>query len=102
VNTKYKQGKKARRGMTAMLMLSMLSISRELIKLVYLALLLLAALAKHFALLILHLNRLMMKHLVGSSQSESWAILAVGLVWILGGVILVVLVVLLSLGWLQL
>ena len=88
--------------MTAMLMLSMLSISRDLIKLVYLALLLLAALAKHFVLLILHLNRLMMKRLVGSSQSESWSILAVGLVWILGGAILVVLVVLLSLGWLQL
>ena len=66
-------------------MLSMLSITRELIKLASVALLLLAALAKRFALLILHLNRLMMKRLVGSSQSESWAILAVGLVWILGG-----------------
>jgi hypothetical protein len=83
-------------------MLSMLSITRELIKLASLALLLLAALAKRFALLILHLNRLMMKRLVGSSQSESWAILAVGLVWILGGIVLVVLVVLLSLGWLRL
>jgi hypothetical protein len=83
-------------------MLSMLSISRELVKLASLALLLLAALAKRFALLILHLNRLMMKRLVGSSQSESWAILAVGLVWILGGIVLVVLVVLLSVGWLKL
>lgn len=83
-------------------MLSMLSITRELIKLASLALLLLAALAKHFALLILHLNRLMMKRLVGSSQSESWAILAVGLVWILGGIVLVVLVVFVALGWLQL
>jgi len=83
-------------------MLSMLSITRELIKLASVALLLLAALAKRFALLILHLNRLMMKRLVGSSQSESWAILAVGLVWILGGIVLVVLVVLLSLGWLRL
>jgi hypothetical protein len=80
----------------------MLSITRELIKLASVALLLLAALAKRFALLILHLNRLMMKRLVGSSQSESWAILAVGLVWILGGIVLVVLVVLLSLGWLRL
>ena len=80
----------------------MLSITREIIKLASLALLLLAALAKHFALLILHLNRLMMKRLVGSSQSESWAILAVGLVWILGGLVLVVLVVLLSVGWLKL
>jgi hypothetical protein len=80
----------------------MLSISRELVKLASLALLLLAALAKRFALLILHLNRLMMKRLVGSSQSESWAIRAVGLVWILAGLALVVLVVLLSLGWLQL
>jgi hypothetical protein len=77
----------------------MLSITRELIKLASLALLLLAALAKRF---ILHLNRLMMKRLVGSSQSESWAILAVGLVWILGGIVLVVLVVLLSVGWLKL
>ena len=83
-------------------MLSMLSITRELIKLASLALLLLAAFAKRFALLILQLNRLMMKRLVGSSQSESWAFLAVGLVWILGGIVLVVLVVLLSLGWLQL
>lgn len=83
-------------------MLSMLSITRELIKLASVALLLLAALAKRFALLILHLNRLMMKRLVGSSQSESWVILAVGLVWILGGIVLVVLVVLLSLGWLRL
>lgn len=83
-------------------MLSMLSITRELIKLASLALLLLAALAKRFALLILQLNRLMMKRLVGSSQSESWAILAVGLVWILGGIVLVVLVVLLSVGWLKL
>jgi hypothetical protein len=83
-------------------MLSMLSITRELIKLASLALLLLAALAKRFALLILQLNRLMMKRLVGPSQSESWAILAVGLVWILGGIVLVVLVVLLSVGWLQL
>jgi hypothetical protein len=83
-------------------MLSMLGITRELIKLVYLALLLLAALAKHFVLLILHLNRLMMKRLVGSSQSESWSILAVGLVWILGGVVLIVLVVFVALGWLRL
>ncbi len=83
-------------------MLSMLSITREIIKLASLALLLLAALAKRFALLILHLNRLMMKRLVGSSQSESWAILAIGLVWILGGIVLVVLVVLLSVGWLKL
>jgi hypothetical protein len=83
-------------------MLSMLSISRELVKLASLALLLLAALAKRFALLILHLNRLMMKRLVGSSQSESWAILAVGLVWILGGIVLVVLVVFVALGWLSL
>jgi hypothetical protein len=83
-------------------MLSMLSITRELIKLASLALLLLAALAKRFALLILYLNRLMMKRLVGSSQSESWAIRAVGLVWILAGLALVVLVVLLFLGWLQL
>ena len=83
-------------------MLSKLGITRELIKLVSLALLLLAALAKHFVLLILHFNRLMMKRLVGSSQSESWAILAVGLVWILGGIVLVVLVVLLSVGWLKL
>jgi hypothetical protein len=83
-------------------MLNMLSITRKLIKLASLALLLLAALAKRFALLILHLNRLMMKRLVGSSQSESWAILAVGLVWILGGIVLVVLVVLLSVGWLKL
>jgi hypothetical protein len=83
-------------------MLSMLSITREFIKLVSLALLLLAALAKRFALLILHLNRLMMKRLVGSSQSESWAILAVGLVWILGGIVLVVLVVFVALGWLSL
>jgi hypothetical protein len=80
----------------------MLSITRELIKLASLALLLLAALAKRFALLILHLNRLMIKRLVGSSQSERWAIRAVGLVWILAGLALVVLVVLLSLGWLQL
>ena len=80
----------------------MLSITRELIKLASLALLLIAALAKRFALLILQLNRLMMKRLVGSSQSESWAILAVGLVWILGGIVLVVLVVLLSVGWLKL
>jgi hypothetical protein len=85
-----------------MLNLSMLSITREFLKLASLALLLLAALVKHFALLILHLNRLMMKRLVGSSQSESWAILAVGLVWILGGVVLVVLVVFLLVGWLQL
>jgi hypothetical protein len=83
-------------------MLSMLGLTRELIKLVYLALLLLAALAKHFVLLILHLNRLMMKRLVGSSQSESWSILAVGLVWILGGVVLIVLVVFVALGWLRL
>ena len=83
-------------------MLSMLSITRELIKLASLALLLLAALAKHFVLLILHFNRLMMKRLVGSSQSESWAILAVGLVWILGGIVLVVLVVFVALGWLSL
>jgi hypothetical protein len=83
-------------------MLSTLSIARELIKLASLALLLLAALAKRFALLILHLNHLLMKRFVGSSQSESWAILAVGLVWILGGIVLVVLVVLLSLGWLRL
>lgn len=83
-------------------MLSMLSITRELIKLASLALLLLAGLAKRFALLILHLNRLMMKRLVGSSQSESRAIRAVGLVWILAGLALVVLVVLLSLGWLRL
>jgi hypothetical protein len=80
----------------------MLGLTRELIKLVYLALLLLAALAKHFVLLILHLNRLMMKRLVGSSQSESWSILAVGLVWILGGVVLIVLVVFVALGWLRL
>jgi hypothetical protein len=80
----------------------MLSITREIIKLASLALLLLAALAKRFALLILHLNRLMMKRLVGSSQSESWAILAVGLVWILGGIVLVVLVVFVALGWLSL
>ena len=80
----------------------MLSITREIIKLASLALLLLAALAKRFALLILHLNRLMMKRLVGSSQSESWAILAVGLVWILGGIVLVVLVVFVVLGWLRL
>jgi hypothetical protein len=83
-------------------MLSMLSITRELVKLAFLALLLLAALVKRFALLILHLNHLMMKRLVGSSQPENWAIQAVGLVWILGGIVLVVLVVLLSLGWLQL
>lgn len=83
-------------------MLSMLSITRELIKLASLALLLIAALAKRFALLILQLNRLMMKRLVGSSQSESWAILAVGLVWILGGIVLVVLVVFVALGWLSL
>jgi hypothetical protein len=83
-------------------MLSMLGITRELFKLVSLALLLLAALAKHFVLLILHFNRLMMKRLVGSSQSESWAILAVGLVWILGGIVLVVLVVFVALGWLSL
>jgi hypothetical protein len=83
-------------------MLSMLGITRELFKLVSLALLLLAALAKHFVLLILHFNRLMMKRLVGSSQSESWAILAVGLVWILGGSVLVVLVVFVALGWLSL
>ena len=83
-------------------MLSMLSITRELIKLASLTLLLLAALAKRFALLTLHLNRLMMKRLVGSSQSESWAILAIGLVWILGGIVLVVLVVFVALGWLQL
>jgi hypothetical protein len=81
-------------------MLSMLGIARELIRLMSLALLLLAGLAKRFALLILHFNRLLMKRIVGSS-SESWAILAVGLVWILGGIILVVLVVLLSLGWLR-
>jgi hypothetical protein len=48
------------------------------------------------------LNRLMMKRLVGSSQSESWSILAVGLVWILGGVVLIVLVVFVALGWLRL
>jgi hypothetical protein len=83
-------------------MLSMSSITSELIRLTYLGLLLLAALAKHFALLILHLNHLIMKRLVGSAQSENWAIRAVGLVWILGGIVLVVLVVLLSLGWLQL
>jgi hypothetical protein len=83
-------------------MLSMLGITKELIKLVSFALLLLAALAKHFVLLILHFNRLMMKRLVGSSQSESWAILAVGLVWILGGIVLVVLVVFVALGWLSL
>jgi hypothetical protein len=83
-------------------MLSMLSITRELIKLASLALLLFAALTKRFALLILHLNRLLINRLVGSSQSESRAILAVGLVWILGGIVLVVLVVLLLLGWLQL
>jgi hypothetical protein len=83
-------------------MLSVLSITSELVRLAYLALLLLAGLAKHFALLILHFNRLMMKRLVGSSQSESWAILVVGLVWILGGIVLVVLVVLLSVGWLKL
>ena len=83
-------------------MLSVLSVTRELIKLGFLALLLLAALVKRFALLILHLNHLMMQRLVGSSQSESRAIRAVGLVWILGGIVLVVLVVLLSLGWLQL
>jgi hypothetical protein len=80
----------------------MLDITRELIKLSSLALLLLAGLAKRFVLLILHFNRLMMKRLVGSSQPESWAIQAVGLVWILGGIVLVVLVVLLSLGWLRL
>ena len=83
-------------------MLSMLGITRELIKLTSLALLLLAALAKRFALLILHLNHLMMIRLVGSSQSESWAIRAVGLVWILGGIVLVVLVVFVTLGWLSL
>jgi hypothetical protein len=80
----------------------MLSVTRELIKLASLALLLLAALARRLALLTLHLNNLMMKRLVGSSQSERWAIRAVGLVWILAGLALVVLVVLLSLGWLQL
>jgi CHASE3 domain sensor protein len=80
----------------------MSSITAELIRLTYLGLLLLAALSKHFALLILHLNHLIMKRLVGSAQSENWAIRAVGLVWILGGIVLVVLVVLLSLGWLQL
>jgi hypothetical protein len=80
----------------------MLDITRELIKLSSLALLLLAGLAKRFVLLILHFNRLMMKRLVGSSQPESWAIQVVGLVWILGGIVLVVLVVLLSLGWLRL
>jgi hypothetical protein len=80
----------------------MLTITRELVKLAFLALLLLAALVKRFALLILHLNHLMMKRLVGSSQSENWAIRALGLVWILGGIVLVVLVVLLSLGWVQL
>jgi hypothetical protein len=83
-------------------MLGMLSITRELITLASLALLLLAGLAQRFVLLILHFNRLMMKRFVGSSQSESWAILAIGLVWILGGVVLVVLVILLSLGWLRL
>ena len=83
-------------------MLSMLTITRELIKLVFLALLLLVALVKRFALLILHLNHLMMKRLVGSSQSENWAIRAVGLVWILGGIVLVVLVVFVALGWLSL
>ena len=83
-------------------MLSMLTVTRELIKLAFLALLLLAGLAKRFALLILHFNRLMMKRSVGSSQSENWAILAVGLVWILGGIVLVVLAVLLSVGWLKL
>lgn len=80
----------------------MLSITRELIKLASLALLLLAAFAKRFALLTLHLNRVLMKRLVGSSQSERWSIRAVGLVWILAGLALVVLVVLLSIGWLQL
>jgi hypothetical protein len=83
-------------------MLSMLGITRELIKLATLALLLLAGLAKRFVLLILYFDRLMMKRFVGSSQSESWAILALGLVWILGGIVLVVLVVLLSIGWLGL
>jgi hypothetical protein len=80
----------------------MLTITREIIKLAFFALLLLAALVKRFALLILPLNHLMMKRLVGSSQSENWAIRAVGLVWIIGGLALVVLVVLLSLGWLML
>jgi hypothetical protein len=83
-------------------MLSVLSITRELIKLAFLALLLLAALVKRFALLILHLNQLMMKRLVGSSQSENRAIQALGLVWILGGIVLVVLVVFVALGWLTL
>jgi nitrate reductase gamma subunit len=83
-------------------MLSMIGITRELMKLTSLALLLLAGLAKHFGLLILHFNRLLMKRFVGSSQSKSWVIMAVGLVWILGGIVLVVLVVLLSLGWLRL
>jgi hypothetical protein len=83
-------------------MLSMLTITRELIKLAFLALLLLAALVKHFALLILHFNRLLMKRLVGSSQSENWTIQAVGLVWILGGSVLVLLVVFVALGWLTL
>jgi hypothetical protein len=83
-------------------MFSMLGIARELIRLTSLALVLLLGLAKRFVLLILDFNRLMMKRFVGSSQSESWAIQAVGLVWILGGIVLVVLVVLLSLGWLRL
>ena len=78
------------------------SITRELIKLASLALLLLAALPKWFALLILHLNRLLMNRLVGSSQSESLGLLIVGLVWILGGIVLVVLVVFVALGWLSL
>jgi nitrate reductase gamma subunit len=63
----------------------MLSITTELIRLASLALLLLAGLAKRLALLILQMNRLMMKRLMGSSQSQNWAILAIGLVWILGG-----------------
>ena len=80
----------------------MLDITRELVRLASLALLLLASLAKHFVLLIFHLNRLMMKHLVGSSQSESRAILSIGLVWILGGIVLAVLALLISLGLLRL
>jgi hypothetical protein len=74
----------------------------SMLDMVSLALLLLAALANRFVLLILHFNRVMIKRVVGSWQSESWIILAVGLVWILGGIVLVVLVVLLSVGWLQL
>lgn len=70
----------------------------ELTKLASLALLLLLRTIG----LTISTSRLMMRRLVDSPQSESLALLIVGLVWLLGGIVLGVLVVFVALGWLKL